>query len=58
MVAPSPHEENWQKFDRAEVLLEAGTRAEAEKMLQFSTDDDTREEPKSKFKKWLYRFGF
>ena len=45
-------------FDRTEVLLEAGIRAEAEKMLQFSTDDDTREEPKSKFKKWLYRFGF
>lgn len=56
MVAPP--EENWQMFDRTEVLLEAGIRAEAEKMLQFSTDDDTREEPKSKFKKWLYRFGF
>ena len=55
---PPPPEENWQKFDRTEVLLEAGTRAEAEKMLQFSKDDDTREEAKSKLKKWLYCFGF
>lgn len=43
-------------MSRTEVLLEAGTRAEAEQMIQFSTDDETREEPESKLKNYNFIF--
>ena len=47
-----PADENWQNFDRTEVLLEAGIRAEAEQMIQYSADDQTREKPESKLKSY------
>ena len=40
-------DQNWQKFDRTAVLLEAGTRTEAEQTIQFITDNETRGEPES-----------
>ena len=47
-----PADENCQNFDRTDVLLEAGTRAEAEQMIQYNADDQTREKPESKLKSY------